>query len=293
MTMPKFIVIQGRQLQDSDIEDICRLIREHPSWHRTRLSKELCALWDWRAANGQLKDIACRTLLRKLHQRGLIHLPKSRSHSGSRRKKPVPEVPHRTDPVEGPLNRLLPLRLLEIRCDPGYANLYAHLLNRYHYLGYRGVVGQNMRYLVFDVQNRPLACLLFGSAAWKCAARDQYIGWDRATCQRNVNFLTNNHRFLILPWVQVKCIASLILAKTLKQLQVDWQTQYRHPIYLVETFVDRTRFAGTCYKAGNWYCVGSTQGRSRQDRCHCMKVPVKDIYIYPLHRDFREKLIKS
>jgi len=290
MTMPKSMVIQGRQMQGSDIEYICRLIREHPSWHRTRLSKELCALWDWRAANGQVKDIACRTLLRKLHQRGLIHLPKSQSHSGSRRKKHLPEVLHRTDPIESPLQNLLPLRFLDIRHDPWSADLYTCLLNRYHYLGYAGPVGQNMRYLVLDVQDRPVACLLFGSAAWKCAARDQYIGWDRGTCQRNVNLLTNNHRFLILPWVRVNCLASLILAKSLKQLRNDWQAHYQHPVYLVETFVDRSRFRGTCYKASNWHCVGSTQGRSRQDRCHCMKVPVKDIYLYPLHRGFREKL---
>jgi hypothetical protein len=290
MTMPKSMVIQGRQLQGSDIEYICRLIREHPSWHRTRLSKELCALWDWRAANGQVKDIACRTLLRKLHQRGLIRLPNSQSHSGSRRKKHLPKVVHSTDPVEGPLEQLLPLRLLDVRHDPWHANLYTSLLKEYHYLGYAGPVGQNMRYLILDVQDRPLACLLFGSAAWKCAARDRYIGWDRTTCQRNVNLLTNNHRFLILPWVKIKCLASLVLAKSLKQLQGDWEAYYQQPVYLVETFVDRTRFRATCYKASNWQYVGSTQGRSRQDRCHCMKVPVKDVYLYPLHRGFREKL---
>ena len=287
------MVIQGRQLQDIDIEPICRLIREHPSWHRTRLSKELCALWDWRAANGQIKDIACRSLLRKLHQRGLIGLPKSQSHSCSRRKKHLAEVLHRTDPIEGPLQSLLPLRFLDIRHDPWSTDLYTCLLNRYHYLGYAGPVGQNMRYLVLDVQDRPVACLLFGSAAWKCAARDRYIGWDRTTCQRNINFLTNNHRFLILPWVRVACLASFILAKSLKQLGNDWQAYYQRPIYLVETFVNRSRFRGTCYKASNWHFAGSTQGRGRQDRCHCMNVPVKDIYLYPLHRGFRKKLIKS
>lgn len=286
------MVIQGRQLQDCDIEHICRLIREHPSWHRTRLSKELCAFWDWRAANGQVKDIACRTLLRKLHQRGLIDLPKSQSHSGSRRKKHFAKVPHRTDPIESRLQSLLPLRFLDIRHDPWSADLYTCLLKEYHYLGYAGPVGQNMRYLILDVQDRPVACLLFGSAAWKCAARDQYISWDRGTCQRNLDFLTNNHRFLILPWVRVNCLASLILAKSLKRLGDDWQAYYQRPVYLVETFVDRSRFRGTCYKASNWHFVGSTQGRSRQDRCHCMKVPVKDIYLYPLDRGFREKLIK-
>jgi hypothetical protein len=209
MTMPKTMVIQGRQLQEADLEHIRQLIREHPSWHRTRLSQELCALWDWRTANGQSKDMACRSLLRRLHQRGLIQLPTCRTHGGVRQRKAFAEVLHTTAPIEGPLHHLLPLCLVNVRQEPNYASLFACLLHRYHYLGYRGPVGQNMRYLALDALDRPLACLLFGSAAWKCAPRDQYIGWDQATCRRNLHLITNNQRFLLVPKMPTYCYTSL------------------------------------------------------------------------------------
>jgi hypothetical protein len=144
--------------------------------------------------------------------------------------------------------------------------------------------------MVTGQTGRLLACLLFGSAAWKCGPRDRFIGWDPEQRARNLHLLTNNTRFLILPFVRVPHLASWILGQVLRRLSVDWEKKYGHPILLVETFVERGRFAGTSYKASNWIRLGATTGRSRQDRRHTLRVPVKDVYLYPLDHKFREEL---
>ena len=287
--MNEEMVIQGRRLYCQDIDCIRRLIQENPSWNRTRISKEICRQWDWKRPNGQLKDIACRSMLRKLQDLGLLILPKP-LHAGHYQRK-IREVPHSTEPVRDPLAAIRPIRLVETHSRPDQDNLFCYLLHRYHYLGLQATfVGENIRYLAYDAYNRPLGCLLFGSAAWKTSSRDAYIGWDVRTRERNLPLLTNNTRFLILPWVQVKCLASHLLSLGLKQLNQDWENRYGHTISLVETFVDTTRFRGTCYRAANWIHVGRTTGRSRQDRNRKIKVPVKDVYLYPLRSDFRKKL---
>jgi hypothetical protein len=163
-------------------------------------------------------------------------------------------------------------------------------MNRYHYLGCRGHVGEHIKYIVFDRHNRPLACMLFGSAAWKTKARDFFIGWSPSVRQVNLKLMTNNTRFLILPWVVVPNLASFILGACLRRLSDDWQYRYGHNLVLVETFVDRSRFAGTCYLSANWIKIGNTCGRSRQDRYKRLTVPIKDLYIYPLADDFRQQL---
>lgn len=292
VAMNEFMVIQGRQLQSSDIDFIRQLIQDNASWNRTRISKEVCKHWDWRRANGQLKDMACRSMMRKLQDLELLTLPKP-LHSGHHQRN-ILEIPHATESIRDPLSALRPIRLTETHSSRNDDNLFCHLLSRYHYLGLRATfVGENIRYLAYDTQGRPLGCLLFGSAAWKTQPRDTYIGWDASTRKQNLSMLTNNTRFLVLPWVQVKCLASHLLSLSLKQLNQDWEGRYGHSISLVETFVDTTRFRGTCYKAANWHHVGQTKGRSRQDRHTKMKVPVKDIYLYPLMANFREKLCET
>jgi hypothetical protein len=154
-------------------------------------------------------------------------------------------------------------------------------LDRYHYLGLR-VVGENIGYLVKDHQGRALACLLFGAAAWCCAPRDRALGWGRQERQERLREMANNTRFLILPWVRVPHLASHVLGRVVRRIDRDWREKYGHGLRWLETFVERERFAGTCYRAANWQCVGQTQGRSRQDREHCTRVPVKDVYLYAL-----------
>jgi hypothetical protein len=173
--------------------------------------------------------------------------------------------------------------------NPDYPVFCRHLA-QHHYLGHRGPVGEHLCYLARDRHGRDVACLLFGAAAWKTAPRDRFIGWDHTRRQRYLNLITNNTRFLILPWVEVPHLASHLLALILRRLSADWREKYGHPICLVETFVDRSRFKGTCYRAANWTCVGQTQGRGRQDRYGTLHVPVKDVYLYPLAENFRQIL---
>jgi hypothetical protein len=168
--------------------------------------------------------------------------------------------------------------------------LFFGCLAHHHYLGWRGPTGQNVAYLAWSATGQALACLVFDAAAWKGAARDQFIGWDAPTRERHLSRVANNSRFLILPWVKVPHLASHLLALTTGRLRRDWQKKYGHPIELVETFVERDRFAGTCYRAANWIHLGATRGRSRNDRDQTMSVPIKDVYVQPLSRSFRERL---
>ena len=287
--MDETTTVQGRGITQEDVELVRRLIEADPSRNRSRISRELCLLWNWRAASGRIKDMACRSLLLKLEQRGYITLPGRRCPGRGSRKVSIPRVPHNTASIAGSLSALRPVRVQLVE-NAGLLELFECLLSRYHYLGFGGTVGENMKYLVFDREHNPLACLLFGSAAWKCAPRDDFIGWDAETRKANLKFVTNNMRFLILPWVIVPHLASHILGRVARRISSDWTAKYGHPIYLLETFVERDCFRGICYQAANWIHVGQTKGRSRNDRYTTLKVPVKDIYLYPLTKRFREAL---
>ena len=171
-------------------------------------------------------------------------------------------------------------------------SLFEALLHQYHYLSHRGSVGENLQYLVREHAGRPVACLLFGAAAWQCADRDRYIGWDAPTRGAWLHLIANNARFLIPPWVHVLGLASHVLSQISRRISSDWQYKYGHPIYLLETFVQTDRFTASCYRAANWVRVGQTKGRTRQDTpdgSH-QRVSRKDIYLYPLDARFAERL---
>jgi len=287
---PEVMVLQGREVSGADIEGIRVLLAENPALGRTPLSQELCRRWNWRNARGQLKDMACRTLLLKLERAGHIRLPPSRRPglNGLRNRRP-PVASVEKEPIRDTLRDLQPLRVSVVAPGSADARLLLGLLAHEHYLGQRNTVGENLRYLVRDRHERPVACALFGSAAWKCADRDAFIGWDRPTRERNLQHLTNNARFLIPAWVQVPHLASHVLGLIAGRIRADWQVKYGHPVHAMETFVDR-RFRGTCYRAANWLRLGQTRGRTRNDRAHRIQAPVKDVYLYPLVKDFREAL---
>lgn len=284
-------IIQGRAVDEDDIRLIAALIAAHPKWHRTRLSQALCERWDWVAANGQPKDMAARALLRKLDAEGLIALPPPvRSANNAFRHRTVAPVSIDQTPIRGPLQALMPLRFA-LANQGEERQLFAALVRRYHYLGYRGPVGENLHYLVYDRDGRVLACLLFGAPAWKMAARERFIGWDRPSRERALGLMANNMRFLILPWVRVTHLASHILGRIARRISADWQAKYARALVLLETTVERERFAGTCYRAANWQCVGETTGRSRNDRYKRLNVPVKSVWLYPLCPSFRARLL--
>lgn len=285
------IIVQGRSIGPSELALIRRLLAETPCRHRTRLSMDLCEIWNWRNAAGQLKDMACRTLLLKLEKRGLIVLPpRLRSPVNAARNSSLPLIEHNQTPIAGSLRDVTPLSLRTIAENTDELLFFKSLIVQHHYLGLRTCVGENIKYLIKDNTGRPLACALFGSAAWKCAARDTFIGWESACRERNLFLLTNNTRFLVLPWVRVPCLASHILSRITRRIRADWQAKYGHPLSALETFVDRDRFRGTCYQAANWVRVGQTQGRTRNDRYSRIRVSIKDVYVCPLVKNFRGEL---
>lgn len=289
--MNSIIRLQGRDLDISDLTFIRQLITDNPTFSRRQLSVALCESWNWRNARGDLKDMASRTLMLKLQERGEIVLPERRSIPSSRMtQRVVAAVEHSTQMISGKLSDLQPLHLINIAPKSPEEGLYSHLLATYHYLSYKSAVGENMKYLIVDRYDRPVACLVFGSSAWSSRARDKALGWSPEVRQHNINYTTNNTRFLILPWVQVPHLASHVLGLVSRRIQQDWISRYHHPVYLLETFVDNSRFKGTCYKAANWVHCGDTQGRSRNDRDRTIKVPIKSVLIYPLDKKYQSIL---
>lgn len=283
--------VQGRSLEADDLCWLRSLLDSHPDWNRSKLSVHIARTWNWRNSAGQLKDIAARSLLRRLEARGFIELPpRQRGAPHSRNAaRCIEPVLHSTEPVTAPLSALRPLQL-EVVDDGLSRDLFGYLLHSYHYLSYSRPVGENLALLVRDRSQRPLSCVLFGAAAWKLAARDRYIGWDEQTRRERLALVANNMRFLILPWVRVEHLASHILGLAARHLSAWWQQKYGHPIHLLESFVECARFRGTSYRAANWIKLGRTTGRSRNDRCHSLQVAPKDIYCYPVHRRFRQLL---
>ena len=288
--MNRAMVIQGREIGAAELALIRRLMGQNPDWGRTRLSQELCELWSWRAASGQLKDMACRTLLLKLHRSNVIKLPPPRRPATNEiRNRTVPSVAHQTETIDCPLKDLLPLGVRIVEPRNGGADLFNCLLQKHHYLGHRSTVGETIRYLVTDRDGHPLSCVLFGAAAWAMRPRDEYIGWNQAQRADRLQWVTNNTRFLVLPWVRVPNLASHILGLIARRLRDDWMDRYGHPISALETFVDR-RFRGTCYQAANWRKLGATTGRTRNGTPDKGLCAIKDVYLYPLTPRFRNEL---
>jgi hypothetical protein len=295
------LVIQGRRVGAGELAALRDLIVSNPTARRTALSRLLCELWNWRNPGGRLKDIAARTLLRKLEERGLICLPPRLTHKRSRQPKapapsPAPALQPQLwaeaapDPIAGPLAQLRPLRIERVD-TPGQRALALAALRAHHYLGFRRSVGENLGYLVFDSRDRLLAVIWFGAPAWKAADRDRFIGWTRHQREQGLGGIANNARFLVLPWVRVPHLASHLLGLLTRRLRRDWQEKYGHAVVLLETFIEEERFRGTCYKAANWIVVGRTKGRSRQDRYNELRVPPKLIALLPLVRHWRRRLL--
>ena len=286
-------MVQGRPVTEWDLALLRQWLGQNPGWSRRRLSQELATHWDWRNGAGQLKDMAARTLLLKLHQRGFIALPPRRQVPTNRMRCQA-AVRARPDwdphPIECGLAQLGALRVGEVSLQAAERAWVRAALGQFHYLGFGGTVGENLQYVVRDDSGRLLACLVFGAAAWKCQDRDRFFGWSAEQRQRNLGLIANNTRFLILPWVKVPHLASWVLGQVSRRIANDWEAKYGHRIVVLETFVERERFLGTAYRAANWLLVGKTTGRTRQDRHTCIQTPVKDIYLYPLRRSFRQVL---
>jgi len=273
----------ARDFTADDIETIRRLMQENPALQRSPLSRQLCELWNWRKPNGELKDMTCRVALLRLQGAGLVELAPSKFVNGRKRPEFLPTSA--TDPqpaISQPVHELaaLTLRLVTSGAD---SRLWNEFIARYHYLGYALMSGSQLRYNVF-VGEQWVACLSFGASAYKLKARDKFIGWSESQRQRNLQLVVNNARFLILPWVQSKGLASKILSRVARQLPKDWLARYGFAPVLMETFVEFERHLGTCYKAANWINVGRTSGRGKKSLSHKPLIPIKDVWLYPLHK---------
>ena len=281
---------RGREVTDADIAFIVELMARHPGASRRALSKLLCEAWDWRQANGELRDMVCRSLMLELHRAGLIELPPVRKrvlNNVVARYRPQRVLIDRT-PLRSGLKEIRPLEIVQVRRTREEA-YYDGLIEEYHYLGYTRPVGEHLKYLIL-ASDRPVACMAWGSAPRHLGPRDRFIGWSAQARRRNVRYLAYNTRFLILPWVEVPHLASHLLGRMARELSADWEMVYGHPIYYLETFVDPARFRGTCYLAANWIALGQTTGRGHNARTKKATQPKKEVLGYPLVKDFRELL---
>jgi hypothetical protein len=283
---------RGRVITDTDVAFIRDLIAGHPGASRRALSRKLCAAWNWVQPNGVLRDMVCRGLLLALHRAGHIELPPARwaNPAGPQRRAPSRTL-LRWSPIAGRLADILPLDIVQVRRS-GDEALFDSLVQTHHYLGYTQPVGEHLKYLVL-AKGTPLACLAWSSAPRHIGCRDRFIGWAPAVRRKNIRFIAYNLRYLILPWVQIPHLASHLLGRMARILAQDWAWIYGHPIYFLETFVDPQRFRGTCYRAANWISLGRTTGRGKDDQTGKPNRSIKEVWGYPLGRDFRERLCKT
>ena len=279
---------RGRNLNNQDIVFITSCIDKYYSKGRSYISRLLCKEWNWRQPNGGLKEYAARDLLLRLEENNLIKLPPRLRPKNNLKQKSFDQIPffYKQDYIGNLRDYQEPIITL-VESKNSY--LWDYLIHHYHYLGLQTLVGEYVKHLVF-INDHVVACLGWSSASWKIKSRDQFISWDEAAKKKNLYFIANNSRFLILPWIRVKHLASKILSKVLKQLSDDWQRKYNHPLYLVETFVDTSRFKGICYQASNWRYVGQSKGSSKKGNKYVYHGQSKAIYLYPLHRHFRRLL---
>jgi hypothetical protein len=283
-------IYRGQHIGGEEIAFIRQLIRDRPELSRWKLSRELCEAWQWKQANGALRDMVCRGLLLALDRSGEIQLPPIRRRVRNRlaeRARPEPVIPDKR-PVRGPLASVTPLEFAAVR-RTSEEPLFNSLLEQYHYLGYEQPVGEHLKYLVKS-NGQAIACLAWSSAPRHLGCRDRFIGWSAEARRRNIHLLAYNTRFLILPWVRVEHLASHILGQMAQRVPRDWQRLYAHPIYWLETFIDPARFRGTCYRAANWQVLGLTSGRGHNAPTMRPTQPVKQMLGLPLNAKFRELL---
>ncbi|MCF7977037.1 MAG: DUF4338 domain-containing protein [Chromatiaceae bacterium] len=279
----------GRAFNEADLAQIHQAITEAQPPLRAEIARRVCQVLDWTDVQGRPKLMSARVGLLRLHRAGLIELPApSRGNGNGQGLVQGPQVWPEPIPVTAKLRELTGLRLEPVR-DQRASRLWNGLIDRYHYLGYTPLPGAQLRYLI-QWDHGVLGAIGFGAAAWKVAARDTWIGWERGEREAHLGRVLNNARFLLLPWVHVKNLASKILALAARRVAEDFPARYGEPVVLLETFVETPRFAGTCYRAANWQALGETTGRGKLDHHHRAALARKAVYVYPLRADFRAVL---
>jgi len=281
---------RGRVVTGSDVAFIGELIASNPAASRRALSAKLCEAWGWVQPNGAPRDMVCRGLMLALHRAGHIELPAVRMRPPNplaQRPTPAPVEVDET-PLCCSLAELGPLRLCQVRRTDDEP-VFNGLVEAHHYLGYTQPVGEHLKFMVY-AGTRPVACFAWSSAPRHLGPRDRFIGWSAETRRINIRFVAYNTRFLVLPWVRVRHLASHLLGRMARMLPAQWEQVYDHRVYFAETFVDPTRFAGTCYRAANWVWLGRTTGRGKDDHTNRPNRPIKEVLGLPLRRRWRELL---
>jgi len=283
----------GRTFNRDELSEINEIVSSCQWLTRTELANTVCELFSWKRPTERLKTVECRQFLEYLDFKGIIHLPqrKRRRPRGSKTRTLKTDKADIQAPITGKASQFFPLKLTRVTTKE-QRDLWYEYIDRYHYLGYQLPFGAQLRYFIETEQGTILGCFQFSSPAWKMSPRDNWIKWSDEQRKRNLQKIINNSRFLILPWVQVKNLASSVLSIAARQIPEDWQACYAYRPVLLETLVDKKRFRGTCYKAANWVHVGTTTGRGRMDRHTERKgMAPKEIYLYPLTARFREELL--
>jgi hypothetical protein len=285
---------RGRQIGPADVTFLRELIAQNPQLSRRRLSVKVCAAWQWIQPNGQPRDMVCRGLLLALHRAGHIELPPKRwspINNAIAHRRVAAVQPCDTTPIEGSLASLGPLEIRLVRRVQG-ESLFNYLVSQYHYLGFSRPVGEHLKYLVL-AGTRPVACLGWNSGPLKLTLRDQFVGSARKAYAHNLHLIAYNSRYLIAPWVKVPHLASHLLGRIARRISQDWQQLYHHPVWLLESFVDVERFKGTCYRAANWQCLGRSVGRGTKSTVNRKNTSIKELWAYPLSRNFRQHLLAA
>jgi len=281
---------RGKTYSEENISFIRQLITDNPDESRWALSKKLCHEWGWIQKNGALRDQVCRSFMLELHRGGYIKLPSPKRKPFNylaNRRKPL-KVEIEQTPIKETLSEIKPINIHEVRRGKK-EKLCESLIEQYHYLGYCQPVGEHLKYIVY-ANKRPIACMTWSSAPRHIGCRDRFIGWPKPVREKNLYYMAYNSRFVILPWVKVKFLASHILGLIARQISQDWEHLYHHPVYYLETFVDTERFSGTCYRAANWIYLGDTTGRGKNDQTRKVNRSIKKVFGYPLSKDFQKKL---
>lgn len=288
------MIVCGQQFSGETLKWIQGTIEAEPGLSRVGLSRRVCGKLNWRSANGKLKEMSCRVALLKLERGGAIELGALKNPAPQVKKRRVCEEPSRPEPIECRLSELGRVELVRVKsADSEASRLWNEWMERYHYLGRGPLCGAQLRYLIRSGQGQWLGALAFSAAAWRVKARDRWIGWSDGARRENLSKVVCNSRFLILPWVKVKNLASHVLAKAARTLCADWQERYGFAPVLLETYVESGRFKGSSYRAANWQCVGQSVGRGRQDRARSFSVPHKDVYVYALKKQARKVLCRA
>lgn len=292
------LVMRGKRIASSDLDVISRLVGEHYDKGRTFISARICEQLGWFQPNGQFQGVACREILRRLESLNLISLPSPMRPANNEVRRLGPDTKEPClfemagpEKVESSLKDGAPAKL-SLVADKSESRSWRFLIARYHYLGYAPIVGRSLKYFI-HWGSQIVGAISWTSACWKLASRDSFIGWDPATRQRNLQSIASNNRFLILPWIKVKNLASHVLGLASREVPKDWERIYGIKLNLLESFVDPSRFKGTCYKAANWIYLGQSKGASKSGNSYRWHGQVKDVYVLALSKDFRRNLCQS